>query len=75
MHSALRKSPPSARRLRRVGVLLQEELDVFDAGRAVSVNTLHFLNLEGESLGLLALAIALVVLTERELGPAMGEPS
>ena len=50
-----------------MGVLLQEELDVFDAGRAVSVDILHFLDLDGDRLGLLALAIALVVLTEREL--------
>ena len=50
-----------------VRVLLQEELDVFDAGRAVSVDILHFLDLDGDRLGLLALAIALVVLTEREL--------
>ena len=50
-----------------MGVLLQEELDVFDASRAVSVDILHFLDLDGDRLGLLALAIALVVLTEREL--------
>src|SRR5262249_21264881 len=50
-----------------VGVLSQEEFDVFDAGRAVSVDILHFLDLDGDRLGLLALAIALVVLTEREL--------
>ncbi len=66
-HSALRKSPPPARRVRDVGVLLQEELDIFDAGRAVSVDILHFLDLDGDRLGLLALAITLVVLTEREL--------
>ena len=53
----------------RVGVLLQEQLDVFDAGSAISVDILHFLDLDGDRLGLLALAIPLVVLTERELSP------
>ena len=51
----------------RVGVLLQEELNVVDSGRAVSVDILDFLDLDGDRLGLLPLAIALVVLTEREL--------
>ncbi len=50
-----------------VGVLLEEELDVFDAGRTVSGDILHFLDLDGDRLGLLALAIALIVLTERKL--------
>jgi len=50
-----------------MGVVLQEELNVFDTGRAISVDILHFLDLDGNCLGLLALAIALVVLTEREL--------
>lgn len=50
-----------------VGVPLQKEHDVIDAGRAVSVDIPHFLDLDGNRLGLLALAIALVVLTEREL--------
>ena len=48
-------------------VPLQEELDVFDAGRAVSVEIRHFLDLNGDRLGLLAIAVVLVVLTEREL--------
>ena len=46
--------------------MLQEELDIFDAGRAVSVDILNFLDLDGDRLGLLPLAITLVVLTERE---------
>jgi hypothetical protein len=50
-----------------VGVLLEEKLYVFDACRAVSVDILHFLDCDGDGLRLLALAIALVVLTEREL--------
>lgn len=50
-----------------VWVPLQKELDVFDAGRAVSVEIRHFLNLDGDRLGLLALAIALEILIEREL--------
>ncbi len=50
-----------------VGVLLQEELDIFDPGRAVSVDILHFLDFDGDRLGLWALAITLVVLTECEL--------
>ena len=37
------------------------------AGRAVSVEILHFLNLDGDRFGPLPLAIALVVLIEREL--------
>ena len=48
-------------------VPLQEELDIIDPGRAVSVEIRHFLDLDGNRLGLLALAIALAVLTEREL--------
>jgi hypothetical protein len=50
-----------------VGVPLQEKLDVFDADRAVSVDILHFLNLDRNRLGFLAFAIALIVLREREL--------
>jgi hypothetical protein len=50
-----------------VEILLQEELDVFDAGRAVSSDILHFLDLEGQSLGPLALAVSLVILSERQL--------
>jgi len=44
----------------------QKELDVFDAGRAVSDDTLHFHDLDGDRLGLFALAIALVVFREQD---------
>src|SRR6185295_19175759 len=50
-----------------VGVLLEEELDVFDTSRAVSVDVLHFLNFDGNRLRPLAFAIALVIFTKREL--------
>ncbi len=50
-----------------VGVPFQKELDVFDAGRAITVDVLYFLDLDGDRPGLLALVIALVVLTKREL--------
>ena len=67
-HSALRKSPPvPSSACAGVGGLvpLQEELDVVDAGRAVSVLIFHIVDLDGERLGLLALAIALVVFREQ----------
>lgn len=48
-------------------VLLQEKLYVIDAGRAVSIDILYFFDFDGDRLRLLAFAIALVVLTEREL--------
>ena len=50
-----------------VRVSLQEELYIFDSGSAVFVDIPHFLDLDGNSLGLLALAIALVVLSKRKL--------
>lgn len=50
-----------------VGVLLQEERDVFDAGRSVPIDILHFLYLDCNCFGLLALIIALLVLFERKL--------
>ncbi len=50
-----------------VGVPLKEEFEIFDAGRAVSVEIRHFLDLDGNRHRLLAIAIALGVLTEREL--------
>jgi hypothetical protein len=68
MHSALRKSPPPY--LSSPGcpcglVLLEEELDVVDVRRAVSVLVFHLVeDLDGERLGLLALAIPLVVFRE-----------
>lgn len=49
-----------------VGGPLQEQLDVFDTGRAVFVDILHFLDLDGNCLGLLALTIALEIIIESE---------
>ncbi len=57
-------------------VPLEEELDVVDVRRAVSVLVFHMVEDDGERLGLLALAIPLVVFRElRCPAPAMGEPS
>ncbi len=52
-----------------MGIPFQEEFDVFNSSHAVSVDVLHFLDLDSDRLGLLALAVAFVVLTERKLCP------
>jgi len=57
----------SRERLSAVGVSLQEKFDILDAGRTISVDILYLLDLDGNRLRLVALATALVVLTECEL--------
>ena len=50
-----------------MGILIQEGLDIFDAGHAVSVVVFHFFDLDGNRLRLLTFAITLVVFKKCEL--------
>jgi len=50
-----------------VGVPLQEELDVFDAGCAVSIDIRHLVDLDNDGLRLWALSVAFDILLECEL--------
>jgi len=59
----------------RVGVPLPEKLDVFDAGRAVAVDILHFLDLDAIALGFWRFPLPSSYSPNVSCAPAMGEPS